>query len=99
MSGTATGIGQPAAGAAVQTQSAGVQNGIGNSSKLQQKARTNRCGLLKIIRCKIAELIAKILESYAFHTAKMVAKDTVFVLLHAEFFKYRCQNLFYRAFL
>ena len=29
----------------------------------------------------------------------MVAKDTVFVLLHAEFFKYRCQNLFYSAFL
>ena len=52
-----------------------------------------------MIKCKIAELIAKILESYAFHTAKMVAKDRIFFLLHAEFFKYRCQNLFYRAFL
>ena len=51
----------------------------------------------KTPNCKIAELIAKILESYAFHTAKMAEKDTMFFLLHAEFFKYRCQNLFYRA--
>ena len=51
----------------------------------------------KTPNCKAAELIPKIFENYAFHTAKMVAKDRIFFLLHAEFFKYRCQNLFYRA--
>ena len=57
------------AGTAVQTQSAGVQNGIGNPSNCS-KSPHQSVRAFKIPKHKIAELSAEIFGNYPFCTAK-----------------------------